>query len=178
MHIGFSSLKTHVCLHVWFSSFYQLWFFELENPCVWTHMLFKLSPTLDFQAWKPCALAHMVFKLSSPLDFWPWKPHVLDFPTWKSMCVDAYDFQVIFNSRFPSLKTHVCQRIWFSSYFQFWISKLENPCVPVHMVFKFLSILDFWTLKPMCVGTYGFQATLNSSLPNLISKFILFWCCF
>jgi len=161
--------------------------FQTWKPCALAHMVFKLSPTLDFWAWKPCALVHMVFKLSSTLDFWPWKPYALDFRTWKRMCIGAYGFQNVFNSRFPSLKTHVCERIWFSNYFQFWIFELENPCVLAHMVFKFPSIFDFWALKPMCigtygfqatlepmyVGTYGFQATLNSSLPIMVLRFIL-----
>jgi hypothetical protein len=138
------SLKTHVRWLIWFSSFYQLWFSELEIPCV---------------------LTHMVFKPSSTLDFWPWKPYALDFRTSKPMCVGTYGFQDAFNSKF------------------------ENPCVSTHMVFKLFSILDFQAWKPMCastygfqvpfnswfLSTYGFQATLNSSLPNLISRFI--WPC-
>lgn len=72
-----------------------------------THRYFKLE--------NPCALVHMVFKLSSTLDFRPWKPYALDFQTRKPMCVATYGFQDVFNSRFLSLRTHVCWCIWFSS---------------------------------------------------------------
>jgi hypothetical protein len=90
---------------------------------------------------------------------------------WKPMCVSAYGFQALFNFRFqilkticvgfPSLKTHVRWCIWFSSFFQFWIFELENPCVLMHMVFKLFSTLDFRAWKPMCVNAYGFQALFN-----------------
>jgi hypothetical protein len=138
MHIDFSSLKTHVRWHIRFSSFYQLWFFELENPCVLTHMVFKVSSTLEFQ---------------------PWKPYALDFQTWKP----AYGFQDVFYSRFLSLKTHVCWCIWFSNYFQFWISRLKTHVCRCIWFSSSLQFFDFWALKPMCAGTCGFQATLNSS---------------
>jgi hypothetical protein len=100
MYIGFLSLKTHVRWHIWFSSFYQLWFFELENPCVLMHMVLR-----SLQPW------------------------------------------------ISELENHVCQHKWFSSSLQLWIfglenhmrwiSKLQNPCVSAHMVFKMFSILDF-----------------------------------
>ncbi len=120
-HIGSLSLKTHVHWLIWFSSFYQLWFSELEKPMCADAYGSQLSSTLDFQAWKPCALAQMVFKLSSTLDFWLWKPYasahmvfkmfsILDFWAWK----------------------HVCQCIWCSSSLQFLIFEVENPCALAH----------------------------------------------
>jgi hypothetical protein len=152
--LWFLSLKTHVCWNIWFSSFIQLWIFELENTCVLAHMVFKLGNQSlkkleNHMHWiskleNPCALAHMIFKLVLILDFLAWKP----------MC------------------------IWFFNSLQLWIFEFENTCVLTHMVFKFFSTLDFWASKPMCISTYGFDAIFNFGLPSLISNFILFCHCF
>jgi hypothetical protein len=72
----------------------HIWF--LNSLHLWISKLQKL-----------CVSAHMVFKLFS-----------LDFQAWKPMCIDIYGFQDLFNFGFLSLKTHVCQCIWFSSFFQ------------------------------------------------------------
>ncbi len=72
----FSSLKTHVHRHIWFSRSLQLWISELENPCVSMHMVFKLFSTLDFWAWKPMCISTYSFQTQLNFRFFCLKTHV------------------------------------------------------------------------------------------------------